>query len=314
MNFASLKDDYVFKEVISDEYVRKQFISDVMNIPMEDIREVRIRNSFLRRRRAREKEGILDIALSLNDDTKIDIELQIRPHKEWDKRSLFYLARMYSEDLKSGHDYGRLKKCVSITILDFDLLSGDDNHSVFKLRNEKKMVYSDLLELHVIELCKPLGNGAVDDWIRLFNVKSREELEMMKTENAGIRRAIELMREMSLSGYLREVAEDKEKRRRDRAAEDAYVFDKGVEKGLEQGIEQGIEQGLEQGLKRGHELGALETMTTQICNKLRKGKPIEVISEELETDPEKVRKICEIAKDFAPEYDVKAICDAYCKR
>ena len=41
------------------------------------------------------------------------------------------------------------------------------------------MVYSDLLELHVIELRKPLGNDAVDDWIRLFNVKSREELEMM---------------------------------------------------------------------------------------------------------------------------------------
>ena len=168
------------------------------------------------------------------------------------------------------------------------------------------MVYSDLLELHVIELRKPLGNGAVDDWIRLFNVKSREELEMMKTENAGIRRAIELMKEMSLFGYLREVAEDKEKRRRDRAAEDAYVFDKG--------FEQGIEQGLSLGRKQGFERGVTEGLIAQICRKLEKGNPIEVISEELETDPEKVRKICEIAKKFAPEYDVKAICAVYMDR
>jgi len=37
MKFASLKNDYVFKEVISEERVRKQFISDVLKIPMEDI-------------------------------------------------------------------------------------------------------------------------------------------------------------------------------------------------------------------------------------------------------------------------------------
>ena len=51
-----------------------------------------------------------------------------------------------------------------------------------------------------------------------------------------------------------------------------------------------------------------------VQGKLEKGKSVEAISDELETDPEKVRKICEIAKDFAPEYDVKAICDAYFKR
>ncbi len=113
---------------------------------------------------------------------------------------------------------------------------------------------------------------------------------MMKTENAGIRRAIELMREMSPVRYLKEIAEEKEKRRRDRAAEDAYVFEQGLE------------------------LGVLEELTTLVCSKLKKGKPIEVISEELETDPEKIREICEIAKDFAPEYDVKAICASYMDR
>ncbi|MCR5255234.1 MAG: hypothetical protein K6D96_04810 [Acetatifactor sp.] len=129
---------------------------------------------------------------------------------------------------------------------------------------------------------------------------------MMKMQNAGIRRAIELMREMSLFWYLRKAAEDKEKRRRDRAAEDAYVFDKG--------FEQGIEQGLSLGRKQGLERGVTEVLIAQICRKLEKGKPIEVISEELETDPEKVRKICEIAKKFAPEYDVKAICAVYMDR
>ena len=34
---------------------------------------------------------------------------------------LFYLAKMYDEDLRSGQDYSRLKKCISIGILDFKL-------------------------------------------------------------------------------------------------------------------------------------------------------------------------------------------------
>ena len=45
MGFISLKSDYAFRELFSRENVRKQFLSDVLGIAMEDIREVRVINS-----------------------------------------------------------------------------------------------------------------------------------------------------------------------------------------------------------------------------------------------------------------------------
>ena len=61
----------------------------------------------------------------------------------------------------------------------------------------------------------------------------------------------------------------------------------GYEDGLEKGIEQGIEQGIEKGIEKGIE----QKLETQIRKKLAKGKSVEVIAEELEEDPEKVKGI-----------------------
>ena len=48
---------------------------------------------------------------------------------------------------------------------------------------------------------------------------------------------------MSLSRWAKAQYEEHMKRVMDRKAEDAYVFDRGVERGIEQGIEQGIGRG-----------------------------------------------------------------------
>lgn len=48
---------------------------------------------------------------------------------------------------------------------------------------------------------------------------------------------------MSLSRWAKVQYEEHMKRVMDRKAEDAYVFDRGVERGIEQGIEQGIGRG-----------------------------------------------------------------------
>jgi hypothetical protein len=74
----SLKTDYVFKELFAHENVRKQFLSDVLDIPLEEMKSVRIMNPFLRRRFRRQKEGILDMALEMVGGAKVNIELQVR--------------------------------------------------------------------------------------------------------------------------------------------------------------------------------------------------------------------------------------------
>ena len=57
MSFISPKEDFCFKELFSIEIVRKGFISDVLNIPMEDIKSVRLLNTFLWKRFKKQKQG-----------------------------------------------------------------------------------------------------------------------------------------------------------------------------------------------------------------------------------------------------------------
>ena len=65
--------------------------------------------------------------------------------------------------------------------------------------------------------------------------------------------------------------------------------------------------------KIGIGLGMEKHLITQVCKKLRKGKNAATIAMELdEDDSSKIEKICEAAKDFAPDYDVDAIFELLC--
>ena len=102
MEIVLPKHDFVFKTLMENSRIRKYFISDVLNIPPEEIKSVRVSNPFLWKRRIRHKQGILDVLLILNNDRKINIELQVRRVKDWDGRTLFYLSKMFTEDLLAG--------------------------------------------------------------------------------------------------------------------------------------------------------------------------------------------------------------------
>lgn len=53
--------------------------------------------------------------------------------------------------------------------------------------------------------------------------------------------------------------------------------------------------------------GEMKLLISQICKKLSKGKSVNQIADELEEDVSKIKEIYDVAKDFAPEYDVKKI-------
>ena len=55
------------------------------------------------------------------------------------------------------------------------------------------------------------------------------------------------------------------------------------------------------------EEGFEEKLISLVCRKLQKNKLPEVIAEELEEDLSHVEEICEIAKQFAPEYNAEEI-------
>ena len=54
---------------------------------------------------------------------------------------------------------------------------------------------------------------------------------------------------------------------------------------------------------RGDEL----CLIRMVCRKLKKGKSVEQIAEELEEEEARIQVLCDAARDFAPEYDERKI-------
>ena len=78
MTIISPKMDFAFSELMEDDDVRRYFICDVLNMSAEKIKETTLGNPILRRRYRKMKQGILDVKVSLNDGTKINLKMQLR--------------------------------------------------------------------------------------------------------------------------------------------------------------------------------------------------------------------------------------------
>ena len=67
--------------------------------------------------------------------------------------------------------------------------------------------------------------------------------------------------------------------------------------------------------KEGREEGDLRRLISQICKKLVKGKDTHTIAEELEEDDDSlVTAIVRVAQDYAPDYDLETVYEAYTSR
>ena len=132
----------------------------------------------------------------MNDQVEIDIEIQLSELKVWADRSLFYLSKMYTEQIEEGQSYDVFKRCVSISILDFTLFHDTDEfYSCFHLWEDKRhTLYTDKMEFHVLELSK-LPKELKEDtsdillWAKFINAEEQEEFDMLATKNPYIKSA-----------------------------------------------------------------------------------------------------------------------------
>ena len=170
------KIDFAFKEIMNDEKARTGFLAAVLHLDPADIKSTRILNPYLRQAHADDKLGILDVRILMNDDTEIDTEIQLSELKVWSDRSLFYAAKMYTDQIKPGQKYNVFKKCVSISILDFILFEGKNEfYSCFHiLEDTRHFKYTDKMEFHVIELPK-LAPALKENSSRLIKRQNRRK-------------------------------------------------------------------------------------------------------------------------------------------
>lgn len=249
-NTAALLD-----EIMTNEKARTGFLSAMLKIKAEDIKSTSILNANLRREHEDAKQGILDVRLLMNDDTEADIEIQVSELRVWAERSLFYLSKMYTGQIAPSQDYGVFKKCVSISILDFDLFHGETEfYSCFHIREDTRgIIYTDKMEFHVVELPK-LPEGLDEDssdielWAKFINAERKEEFDMLAQRNPYIESAYE---------HLQVISRDKEKRLEYEAREKAIRdYNQLVKEAELRGKEAGEKIGREQEAERINNLNA----------------------------------------------------------
>ena len=182
--FVKLKLDVVFKRVFGEEKniaLTKALISDLLEIPRDEIQNVTILNVEIPPERWRQKFNRLDLQLQV-DDKIVNVEMQVRGEKSFRDRSLFYWSRIFTRDLKTGEVYKQLKQTICVNILDFDLFDDEDEdyHTTVRVTyGKRRRLFTKKFAIHVFELKKLnrfIKGRPMEDWLRLINVGSKEEL------------------------------------------------------------------------------------------------------------------------------------------
>jgi predicted transposase/invertase (TIGR01784 family) len=101
----------------------------------------------------------------------MNVEMQQDDEGNIEKRILHYWGRGYTRELKEGEDYSALPRQINIAITDFDVFKWRDRtkfHGIFHvLERDERVLFSDVLEIHVLELPKLRRQPIKAEWTPL---------------------------------------------------------------------------------------------------------------------------------------------------
>ncbi|MDE5564068.1 MAG: Rpn family recombination-promoting nuclease/putative transposase [Oscillospiraceae bacterium] len=241
---VSAKIDVVFKELfIRERSLLKNFISDVLDIPFENILDVTLTNPEMPSDYADGKLVRLDLSVKLRKqdgmETLVNVELQVNSQSYFKKRTLFYWSKLYTSELRSGESYKSLKRTICINILNFNITDKQDYHTeIIAADKDTGEPFTDLLSIHFFELRKVTERVDVNDrktmWMQLIKADTEEKLNMIKNTNIpAMKQAVQVIFDMSADTVLRERARIREKALHDEASALEGAREEGLKEGLE---------------------------------------------------------------------------------
>ena len=245
--------DVCFKGLMYNPKVRKGFIAALLKTDPKDVRETVLLPTALRQEYPDDKLGILDVRAMMEDGAQVNMEMQVDSFEQWDARSLFYLSKMYTEQIGKGDPYTKLKKCIHVSILNFIRFADDERcYRTIRLCDEQTgKKYTDLLELQILELMKLPRDLREDDevirWMRFLAGKTREEFEDMAGRSEYIEEAYRELERMSADERARLEYEARQKAIRDHEAIMSSAWNRGLQEGIQQERQSMIRSMLEGG-------------------------------------------------------------------
>ena len=221
----NMTNNYMFRYILQEnQKVLKGLICALLHLNPTTVKSVIVQNPIDLSGDVSGKEFILDIKIMLNDDTLINLEMQVANEYNWPERSLAYLCRSYDQ-LYKGQKYEEALPVIHIGFLDFTLHpSHPEFNATYQMLNVKNhLLYSDKFTLSVVNLKKiELATEEdkkyhIDYWAALFKAKTWEELKMLTKENEYLQEAAESLYVANADEIVRQqcvAREDAERRER----------------------------------------------------------------------------------------------------
>ena len=219
----TLINDYMFKALLQkNQKVLKHLICSLLHLQQEDIRSVKVTNPILLGAVQTEdfdgKTFVLDINVLLNDQTLINLEMQVADYRNWPERSMVYLCRNFDR-LQSGQDYMEIKPTIHIGFLDFTLFpEHPEFYATYMMMNVKNHhIFTDRSTLSVVNLkhmelaTQEDREWKIDYWASLFKATTWEELKMLAEQNPVMGDAAETIYELTADEAIREQCKAREK-------------------------------------------------------------------------------------------------------
>ena len=207
-----LKSDWVFKRIFGkkeNEDLLKSLITAITN---EKIEKIELKNTELLKDSKEQKLGILDLRADLDDNSTVNIEMQMKNEGNTIERDIYYLTKIYSEQLKKREKYKDTKKVIIINLLGYNYTTTENAFHRLSLKSEDMQIRKyeieneiaiDKLQIYILEIPKYIKIKKkeeiteLDLWMMLFSGK-REVIDMALSAKAqAIQKAYEELEYLS---------------------------------------------------------------------------------------------------------------------
>ncbi len=201
--------DLLFHYLLQDEKtnILEGIISSYLDIPINDIKSVNVRNPISYGDDITSKQMVLDIVAELNNDQIINLEMQVYNFHDWPERSLSYCCRFF-DNLETGVPYSKVKSVYHIGFLDYTLFPEVAQFiSTYTLREVKtNYEFTSKFRITVVDLKRVNEADETDKkahrdlWAKFFKATTWEEIDMLAAKDEYINEA---------ATKLHQLAEDK---------------------------------------------------------------------------------------------------------
>ena len=216
--YYSMTNDYMFRAVLqSNNRVLRGLICSLLHLTEQEVVSAKVTNPIILGESIKDKEIRLDINVLLNNQTLINLEMQVTNRLNWQNRSVIYLCRSF-DSLAHGQDYNQAKSVIHIGFLDYTLFEEHPEfYASYKLLNVKNyQKYSDNIMLNVVDLSRiDLATEEdkkyhIDDWAKLLKATTWEEVKILAAKDENMNEAAKAIFMFNTDEQVRKMCCDRE--------------------------------------------------------------------------------------------------------